>query len=658
MPSFDPRSVLGPEGAIARRLPRHEDRPEQLQMAEAVASAIANSRHLMVEAGTGVGKSFAYLVPAILAAAESGKKVVVSTHTINLQEQLFRKDIPFLAAVLPCEFTSALVKGRSNYLSRRRLNAALTRGAATFHSADQFVDLNALRKWASETLDGSRSDLDFRPLPEVWDAVESDAGNCLGKSCSTHGRCFYYQAFRRTWNSNVLIVNHALYMTDLAIRAAGGSILPEHDVVIMDEAHTLEDVAADHLGLRVAGGAVAKLLNKLFNEKTGKGLLVFHELPDAQKQVRRAFHATDEFFTNAADWLQRQSRPTGRVYKATGLPDVLSEELSRLSTAIHDGAESLEDPEQRIELDAAAARCDALAAGLRTWLKQEMPDSVYWIDVEQKARRRVTLACSPLDVGPILKRDLFDRVPTCILTSATLSVGSPPSFRFFQSRIGLSKCESLRLGSPFDYESQVTLHLPRDMPDPSSDNEEFERRLAPAIRFYVEKTHGKALVLFTSYRSLQQTARTLSPWFASQGITLLIHGEGMPPTKMVEAFKADLDSVIFGTDSFWRGVDVPGQALSNLIITRLPFSVPDNPVLEARLEEIQRRGGNKFFDYQVPEAVIKLKQGFGRLIRTRDDRGIVAILDPRVLTKAYGKQFLDSLPKCKRVVEVMGPGVQ
>ncbi|MDB5352459.1 MAG: hypothetical protein JWN86_3706 [Planctomycetota bacterium] len=654
MPSLDPASILGPGGAVARRLAGYEARAEQLRMSEAVSRAIEESSHLMVEAGTGVGKSFAYLVPAILAAAEMGKKVVVSTHTINLQEQLLYKDIPFLRAVMPQEFTATLVKGRANYISLRRLKAAVGRAGATFDTPEPFHQLETLRRWAETTTDGSRSDLDFSPRPEVWDAVESDHGNCLGKKCPTYRTCHYYKASRRAWTSNILIVNHAMYMTDLGLRSSGASLLPEHDIAIFDEAQTLEEVAASHLGLRLASGGVAKLLGRLFNERNAKGLLVYHRLDEAQDQVRRASRAMDDFFDDAAGWLERQPRPNGRAYAPTGIPDTLAEELLKLSTAVRRGAAGIEEEEQRIELESAANRCETMAMAVRNWLGQETPESVYWVEVEQKARRRVTLAAAPLDVGATLKRDLFGRLPTCVLTSATLSVGSPPSFRFFQTRLGFSSCKTLQLGSPFDYKSQVTIHIPRDLPDPSLDPKEYERRVIPAIRFYLEKTHGKALVLFTSYRMLNDSARALRPWCEARGIALFSQGDDLPRSKMIAAFKADVDSVIFGTDSFWQGVDVPGEALSNVIITRLPFSVPDHPLLEARLEEIQRKGGNKFFDYQVPEAILKLKQGFGRLIRSRTDTGIVAILDPRVLTKPYGRQFLGSLPECPRVIEVIG----
>lgn len=651
MPALDPAAVLGPDGAVARRLTNYEHRPEQLEMAEAVSRAIEQKHHLMVEAGTGVGKSFAYLVPAILAAVEAKRKVVVSTHTISLQEQLLLKDIPFLRAVMPQEFSAVLVKGRSNYISLRRMEGAVSRAGATFQKDEEFEQLTSIRLWSGKTTDGSRSDLDFRPAPNVWDAVASENGNCLGRKCPTYKECFYFKARRRMWSANILVVNHALFMSDLALRAAGASLLPEYDVAIFDEAHTLEGVAGEHLGLRVSGGQVEHLLNKLYNERTNKGLLVFHELAKAVRQVQRVRYAARDFFQDVHNWKTRHGGSNGRMRKPVEWPDTVGEELQKLGTAIAEGADEYEGDEQRIELTAAAEKCSALAASVRAWQRQEPAESVYWVEVGEGSRPKVALACAPLDVGPTMRRDLFERVPTCILTSATLSVGTPPRFDFFKTRLGLTSCQTLQLGSPFDYPKQVTIHLPRGLPDPSERADDYERAAIRAIAHYLEKSHGKAFVLFTSYRMMEAAVRVLTPWLAARNIALFAQSDGVPRTKMVEAFKADVDSVIFGADSFWQGVDVPGEALSNVIIVRLPFSVPSHPLLEARLEDIRRRGGNPFVEYQVPEAVIKLKQGFGRLIRSKDDRGIVAILDPRVLSKPYGRTFLNSLPPCPRIID-------
>ncbi len=654
MPDLDHRPILGPDGSIARRLPGYEPRVEQQQMAVAVAEAIEGQHHLMVEAGTGVGKSFAYLVPAILAAAEQGKKVVISTHTISLQEQLLEKDIPFLRAVMPHEFSAVLVKGRSNYVSLRRLESAIGRAGASFNDPEDFRHLDRLKKWAGKTEDGSRSDLDFKPSPAVWESVASENGNCLGKNCPKFKECHYFKARRRAWSANILIVNHALFMTDLALRSVGAGFLPEYQVAIFDEAHTLEEVAGEHLGLRVTNSGVDYVLSRLYNERTSKGLLAFHGLHEAMEQVVRARAASRDFFEAVARWQSTQGASNGRVRSSVPVTNSLSEELKKLATRIARGAEETPTEEERIELSAAAVRCEGLANSLSEWMGQGDPDgTVHWIEMEN-GQKRVTLARSPLEVGPTLRRALFEQVPTCILTSATLAVGSPPGFAFAKSRIGLTSCKTLQLGSPFDYAKQVTIHLPKDLPDPSEDVKEYERRAIVGIRHYLKMSHGKAFVLFTSYRMMEEAARALTPWLAERNIALFTQGDGMSRSKMIAAFKQDLDSVIFGTDSFWQGVDVPGEALSNVIITKLPFSVPDKPLLQARLEAIRKRGGNPFIDFQVPEAIIKLKQGFGRLIRSKADRGIVAILDPRILTKPYGRQFLGSLPDCPRVTDIIG----
>ena len=654
--------LLAAGGKVSQRLGGdYEPRPQQVEMARAVESAFKSGRHLIAEAGTGVGKSFAYLLPAIDAAVARKKRVVVSTHTISLQEQIVDKDVPLLRGVYGNEFSAVLVKGRGNYICQRRLDAAFRRQAQLFESKRDLEALSQIYEWAGdETHDGSLSSLPVQPDSRVWEKVRAEAGNCLGKRCPHYKGCYWQAAKRRMNTGNLLVVNHALFFSDLALRLAGVQYLPKYDHVVFDEAHTLEDVAAQHFGIRVGEAGIDYSLRHLFDAKRTKGFLATLANSGADvgkvntliEKTAEARHVTEAFFERCLSWRDRFAKDNGRVRQAEVVENDLSPRLTEIVKGLKDLAAGFgdddDDPtklELKLETQAQAEKLRVSADAIEAVIGQTMPDAVYWFDATGRTPRRCTLHASPVDISTGLKLALWSKTPGCVLTSATLSTAGKAEdagLDYTRRRLGLDEATGVQYGSPFDYQKQARLIIETGLPEPS--DRRFNEQAAERILHWIEETNGGAFVLFTSYSALIDAANRLHDELEDLGLPLFVQGQRAPRKVLLDGFRKAGNGVLFGTASFWQGVDVRGEALRNVIIHKLPFAVPDEPVTQARLERIKAGGGNGFMDYSVPEAVIKLKQGFGRLIRSAADKGIVVILDGRIATRRYGSVFLDALP--------------
>ncbi len=634
--------VFGPGGLVSKSHENYEHREGQIKMSEAIARVIRDKRHLIVEAGTGTGKTLAYLVPAINAAIEKKKRIVISTGTKNLQEQLMEKDVPFLQQIMPKKFSAAYMKGRANYACLYKLQRADDQ--PMLDGVDEVDHFREVREWSRETQTGDRAELTY--LPEnlsFWSRINAKGDTCIGQKCPDYEPCFITRMRGRAENADIVIVNHHLFFADLSVRGNQfGKVIPDYSTVIFDEAHLIEDIAADYFGFQVS--------NFQFDELVRDAVAL--PIPDAMavqsimKACSRVNAVTEQFwlrFRQARDAEGRfplvDSQLSARGVDGDDHPTALGEAYFALDEAFR-AVESASDvfSEKIPEAESVVRRVRQARFDLGFIVKQADRNFVYWLE---RRGRGIFLQASPVDVSTLLQEKLFEKVDTCVLTSATLSTNG--SFNFIRDRLGLSASttDTLIAPSSFDYEKQAVLYLPMGMPDPRAP--EFPSMAAAEIVRILQVTEGHAFVLCTSNSSMAALFELVS---SRVGYPCFLQGT-MSKTGLLEKFRETPNAVLFATSSFWQGVDVRGEQLSCVIIDKLPFAVPTDPLVAARSKFIDENGGRSFFDYSVPQAVISLKQGIGRLIRSRTDHGVIAILDPRLRTKSYGRDFLASLPRMR-----------
>jgi ATP-dependent DNA helicase DinG len=672
-------AILEYGGAFSHHFPQFEHRPEQVAMVHAVTEALSEGRHLLVEAGTGTGKSMAYLIPAALWSTQNNTRVVISTNTINLQDQLIGKDIPDLTQALRLDLRAAILKGRSNYICPRRVESLRRRGPG---SPDDMRVLGKVLVWLNRTHSGDRAEINLNGPVEndIWRRISAEDENCTAENCLKHtgGNCPFYRSRQAAQSAHLVIVNHALLLADVA---TGSRVIPEYESLIVDEAHHLEDAVTNALSFRATQGDVERMLRELGGPTAGDlGWLASsaqNNLPPSEfaslnqltkKATDYAFQIQNlvrQFFVTIDKFLfeQRDRKPVGpyahqeRILPATrtqpAWTDVevawentqqklqnLLQSLAKITQAVADSADkfSEEDIDLYNTLSNLYRRFKEFNENMDALVFDPDPGSIYWAEVRPN-NGRVALNAAPLHIGPLMQKHLWHEKISMILTSATLTAAG--EFDYIRGRLFAEDAYELALGSPFDYESAALLYIANDIPEPH-DRRGHQKAVESGLIRLCRKTGGRTLALFTSYDQLRRTSRAIAPILSRDGIIVYEQGEGASPHSLLESFRTADRAVLLGTRAFWEGVDVPGEALSVLVIVKLPFDVPSDPIVASRSETFE----DPFYQYALPEAILRFRQGFGRLIRTQYDRGVVAILDRRVLTKRYGRAFLDSLPTC------------
>jgi ATP-dependent DNA helicase DinG len=639
-----------------------EYRREQQVMAESVAHSLETGSHQIIEAPTGTGKSFAYLIPAILFAKEHKRKAIISTRTINLQEQLVKKDLPVLQNLLGIDFKFEILKGRRNYICTNRLNTALIKKGGLFLDDEQEL-LQEIYSFVQKEDKGELQELDFLSkhpkFLNVWDSIYAEEGICTSRSCgSENSHCFFQRAKQRVKEADCAIVNHALLFTlfGIASKTQSGFIFAD-DFVIFDECHTIERVAAENISETASREQIRYWLNKLYNPRSRKGFYSDKRFFSIHRLVKKLVDENEYFFGEITrvvkeTYKSKAENSVIRILEPLKIDLQYTDTLDELIKEIKRTIPGAQNANEENEIKNYVTRFTMLKETIRAFVGQKREEHVYWIELSGKTRKNVYLKMSPIDMAAYFRDTVFSEERLCIMTSATLAIGG--SMHFFGNSIGAESVKTLVLDSPFDLQNQVQVFVNSSIPEPSQKGtgynkdmmfeSPYEAALKEKVYEYILKTGGGVLVLCTNFKVMNKLSYYLKDKLAGEEIKVFTQGEGMASNKLLKAFSADTNSVLLGVDSFWMGVDVPGESLRCVIITRLPFETPDQPIVEAKMELLQANGENPFYSYSLPSAVLKFKQGIGRLIRNRTDNGIIVVLDRRILTSNYGKYFFEALP--------------